>query len=310
MLGECYKYLGLEVDPTKCRAEPGRALAALVRDLVNQRHPERIRPRNQEVREEGATRVGHAGLGVPQLRMKVPAMKRGILERLAKSSDARVARIAEAILLPPGPSAKEIKEQAARDNEHQLYTSADGRGLSGCGSSPPTHEWVGDGSRLMQGSTYVHAIKTHLGVVNTRMRASRGRLGTPVLCDLGCGRPESLGHLLQSCPSSPVKSYRCFVNSLLEHGLWSGSLTLSRAHGLKCSYYDVGDIRAWVRERTGHTPVFTTLTINWRGLMSTPSYMALKSLGLIKPELRLLPVRAMEGSVATLWAHRDMGGSG
>ncbi|MPC32569.1 Retrovirus-related Pol polyprotein from type-1 retrotransposable element R2 [Portunus trituberculatus] len=31
--GEVYKYLGLEVGPTKSRSEPGRALAALVRDL-------------------------------------------------------------------------------------------------------------------------------------------------------------------------------------------------------------------------------------------------------------------------------------
>ncbi|MPD04048.1 Retrovirus-related Pol polyprotein from type-1 retrotransposable element R2 [Portunus trituberculatus] len=33
MLGKSYKYLGLEVGPTKCCDEPGRALAALVRGL-------------------------------------------------------------------------------------------------------------------------------------------------------------------------------------------------------------------------------------------------------------------------------------
>ncbi|MPD01426.1 Retrovirus-related Pol polyprotein from type-1 retrotransposable element R2 [Portunus trituberculatus] len=180
-------------------------------------------------------KVGHGGLGVPQLRTKVPAMKRGILERLAKSSDAKVARIAEAILLPLGPSAKELEEQVARANNDQLYTTADGRGLSGCGSSPPTHEWVDDGSRLMRGSTYVHAIKTRLGVVNTSMRASRGRPGAPVLCDLGCGRPESLGHLLQSCPKlAPERTRRHnHVLDLVVKQLTSKGLQMLREYSIR-----------------------------------------------------------------------------
>ena len=86
--------------------------------------------------------------------------------------------------------------------------------------------------------------------------------------------------------------------------------SLDRAHGLKRSYYDVGEIRDWVIQRTGLPPVFATLTINWSGIMATPSYMALKSLGLSKRDIHLLTVRCMEGSVATLRSHRDLGGWG
>ncbi|MPC91817.1 Retrovirus-related Pol polyprotein from type-2 retrotransposable element R2DM [Portunus trituberculatus] len=194
-----------------------------------------------------------------------------------------------------------------------LYATADDRGLSGTDRSPPTHDWVGDGTLLMRGSTYVNALKTRLGLVNTRLRSSRGRPNAPVNCDLGCGRPESLGHILQSCPKlAPERSRRHDrVLDLLQQQLgrknwqvlrephirtqagvrvpdlviWDrqGSTVLdvqvvadnsvgdflTRAHDLKRSYYDVGDINAWVREKTGHPPMFTTLTINWRGTMAS-----------------------------------------
>ncbi|MPC68309.1 Retrovirus-related Pol polyprotein from type-1 retrotransposable element R2 [Portunus trituberculatus] len=178
---------------------------------------------------------------------------------------------------------------------------------------------------------YINALKTHLGVVNTKLRSARGRPAAPVHCDLGCGCQESLGHILQVCPKlAPERTRRHDrVLDLLQHQLshknWqvvrepnirtqagvrvpdnAAGDFLSRAHDLKRSYYDVGDIKAWVREKTGHPPVFTTPTINWRGTMATPSYMALKSMRLSKAELCLLVVRAMERSIVALWSHRDM----
>ncbi|MPC84947.1 Retrovirus-related Pol polyprotein from type-2 retrotransposable element R2DM [Portunus trituberculatus] len=295
------------------------------------------------------------GLGVPRLTALMPLLRRGALERSSKCHDPRVARIAEAILLnTPGLNSKEQKEANALNTRNALYASADGRGLSGADKSPPTHEWVDDGCLLMRGSTYISVIKTRLGVINTRLRSSRGRPGAPVSCDLGCGRVDSLGHILQSCPKlAPERTARHNqVLQLLVKQLTKKNYTILKepsirttagvrkpdvvvfdrhqsvvldvqivsdnsirdalvhAHGLKKSYYDVGEIRSWVREKTGLNPIFTTLTINWRGIMATPSYMALKSLGLTKADLRLLTVRSLEGSVATLRSHRDMGGWG
>lgn len=300
------------------------------------------------------TKTCEGGLGVPRLTAIIPALKRGALERLHKSHDERVAKIAEVLLQTPSLTSKEQKEASALQHKNKLYASVDGRGLSEAGKSPPTHEWVDDGTVLMRGSTYISAIKTRLGVANTRLRASRGRPNAPVHCDLGCGRIESLGHILQSCPKlAPERTMRHDkVLSLLVQQLnskqhqilrkpsirtsagvrkpdvvvWnqrqsvvldvqivsdsSTGESLDRAHGLKRSYYDVGEIRDWVIQRTGLPPVFATLTINWRGIMATPSYMALKSLGLSKRDIHLLTVRCMEGSVATLRSHRDLGGWG
>ena len=157
----------------------------------------------------------------------------------------------------------------------------------------------------MKGSTYVTVIKTRLGVASNKLRSSRGRVNAPVLCDLGGGQGETLGHILQSCPKlAPERTKRhdrvlsLLIDQLTKHdhhmlkepnirtpaGLITSDSslenTLERAHGLKRTYYDVEDIREWVRTKTGHSPVFATLTINWRGVMATPSYMALKTLGL------------------------------
>ncbi len=38
---------------------------------------------------------------------------------------------------------------------------------------------------------------------------------------------------------------------------------LSHTHALKASYYNTEDVCAWVRERSGHPPTFSTLTVNW-----------------------------------------------
>ena len=186
------------------------------------------------------------------------------------------------------------------------------------------------------------------------MRAARGRPAVPVRCDLGCGRPESLGHILQVCPVlAPERTRRHDrVLSLLEQHLsrkgfqlarepsirtpagvrrpdlvvWdhtqsvvidvqviadnsSGDL-LAHAHGLKVSHYNTEPVRTWVREKTGHPPVFTSCTISWRGLLAVPSFQSLRAMGCTKADLELLVVRSLEGSVATLRAHRDIGGTG
>ena len=88
------------------------------------------------------TRVCEGGLGVPRFAVLIPALKRGALERLSKSHDERVARIAEALLLTPSLTSKELRKNANKAHKQQLYASADGRGLSEVEGSPP-YPWVG-----------------------------------------------------------------------------------------------------------------------------------------------------------------------
>ena len=266
-----------------------------------------------------------------------------------------MARIGEELLRAGDHRpARELRREAAREHREALYTSVDGRGLREAAGSPPTQSWVQDGTRLMPGHAYVGSVKTRLGLVNTRLRAARGRPSASVLCDLGCGRTESLGHILQMCPSlAPERTRRhdhllALLTSLLDkrgHTVWreptirtsagarkpdlvvggdgwsvvldvqvvsdSGAGDcLARAHALKISYYDRDEISAWVRERSGHSPSYETLTVNWRGVMAPASYSALRRLGLSRSECKLLVVRAIEGSWTMVRAHRDIGGTG
>ena len=108
----------------------------------------------------------------------------------------------------PSVTSKEQRETAASQHKEQLYASVDDLGLSEAGGSPPIHEWVDNGTLLIRGSTYISAIKTSLGVTNTKLRSSRGRVNAPVLCDLGCGKIESLGHILQSRPKFAPETVR------------------------------------------------------------------------------------------------------
>ena len=252
--GQAYKYLGIEIGPTRNPGEPGRTLAALIKDLgLLQKAPLKpqqklwalktvVIPRHQYTRVMGKTtkgtlqrldleirkfikkalhlpkdtsnaalytKVGDGGLGVPRFITLVPGLKRGLLERLRKSPDASVAKIAESWLAPNTPSAKDLFKAANLHHREQLYKTIDGRGLSESSTTPSSNTWVDDGTQLMKGATYIDSIKTRLGVINTKIRASRGRPEAPTTCDLGCGRVESLGHILQSCPKlAPERTKR------------------------------------------------------------------------------------------------------
>ena len=394
--GQAYKYLGIEIGPTRNPGEPGRSLTALIKDLgLLQKAP--LKPqqklwalkavvilRHQYTRVMGKTtkgtlqrldlevrkftrkalhlpkdtsnaalytKVGDGGLGVPRLTTLVPGLKRGLLERLSKSPDASVARIAKSWLAPNTMCAKDIYKAANQHHREQLYGTIDGRGLSESPTTPSNNTWVDDGTLLMKGATYIDCLKTRLGVINTRTRASRGRPEAITTCDLKCGRVESLGHILQSCPKlSPERTKRhdntltMLVKMLVKKDLkvireptirtaagarkpdvvvWDGvrsvvldvqivsdsacGPTLDHAHNLKAAYYNTDDISQWVQRETGHQPSYTTLTFNWRGLLANASLHALQDLGLKKPDTKLLTVRALEGSVAIIRAHRDLG---
>lgn len=396
--GQTYKYLGLEIGPSRHR-EPAKALAALIKDLgLIQKAPLKpqqklwvakfvIIPKHCYQRVLGKstsgllerydlemrrflkkalhlpgdtpiaafyTKVRDGGLGVFSFSSGTPILKQGLLERLGASTDQRVANIAADLLNPQATPSKTARDQESKRHRNRLYGSIDGRGLAEAPGTAPIHEWVDDGTQLMRGHVYISALKTRMNLVHSRLRASRGRPAAPTQCDLGCGRPESLGHILQTCPAlAPERTARHnHVLQLLERLLikkgWSthrepsirtvaglrkpdlvvwdsvqsavidvqvvadssAGPTLENAHDLKIRYYDNEDIKRWVLEKTGHPPIVSALTINWRGLINNRSYMTLKSLKLSKSDIKVLVVRSLEGSVAITRAHRDIGGTG
>ena len=394
--GQTYKYLGIDIGPSRNPGEPGRSLAALIKDLgVIQKAPFKpqqklwalksvLIPKHQYTRVMGKTtkgtlqrldlavrkfvkkalhlpkdttnaaiytKVGEGGIGVQRFTTLVPILKRGLLERLSNSPDASVAKIATGWIAPNTLSAKDLHKAANTNHRRQLYASIDGRGMSEIFTTTSNNTWIDDGTQLMKGSTYIDCLKTRLGVINTKLRASRGRPEANTTCDLNCGRVESLGHILQTCPNlAPERTKRhdstlaLLIKMITKKNLkvireptirtaagarkpdvvvWDGKRsvvldvqivsdsacgpTLDNAHALKTSYYNTRDISSWVQKETGHLPSYTTLTFNWRGLLCNASLHALKDLGLNNQDTKLLTVRALEGSVAMIRTHRDLG---
>ncbi len=277
------------------------------------------------------------GLGVYCFTTSIPLLKDAARARLANSTDPLVRHATvEAAPLPTVPTKSLTKKRWAQ----RLHQSVDGAGLSEAATSPVSSSWVIDGSGLLRGSRCVNAIKIRGNLIHTRLRSTRGRPAAPTRCDKMCNQQESLGHILQRCPS--VQPWRIRrhdgVFDLLAKQLgkkgWSTcrepsiqtpagirrpdlivwgrgrsvvidvqvvadscATPLLTAHEFKVAYYNWDPITAWVSQKTGAVPSFSSLTLNWRGIMASASVKTLKDLGLTTLDLKLLVVRSLEGSV-------------
>ena len=80
-----------------------------------------------------------------------------------------------------------------------MYEVIDGCGLRGYHHTPVSSSWVGDGSLLLKGKDFVQGVKLRGNLLNTRVRAARGRQADDINCDLCGRRPETLGHIEQRC---------------------------------------------------------------------------------------------------------------
>ena len=151
------------------------------------------------------------GLGVSSLRTSIPFMKSDRLARLASSDDpvishlvsnsAAFARECANCSWPPvqvGSVTVNSVTEARREQARQLHASADGYGLEASAMVPFVHSWVSDGTTLLTGASFVHAVQIKGATVSTRKRAARGRPLSSDRCD-ACGRIETLGHILQVC---------------------------------------------------------------------------------------------------------------
>ena len=155
--------------------------------------------------------VRDGGLGVPSLRATIPFMKKARLERLAASTDPMISHMVamsgtfktECVNCsrPPvrvGSTVVSSRDEARRVTAEQLHASADGYGLAASAAVPFVHSWVSDGTALMTGAAFIHAVQIRGATVSTRRRSARGRQEASDKCD-ACGRPETLGHILQVC---------------------------------------------------------------------------------------------------------------
>ncbi|KAL7647280.1 UNVERIFIED_CONTAM: hypothetical protein RMT77_002538 [Armadillidium vulgare] len=143
---------------------------------------------------------GDGRLGDPELEVVLPKLR----EKLRLRLEAR-GGIWEVV-------ARGVQVPVSGRQRRLLVTEfCDGLGLAESRRQPGCHSWMSDGTVLMNGSNYVEAVKIRLGVVNTKERAIRRRphVLQDKVCDLGCSRVESLGHILQECPAvAPLRSQR------------------------------------------------------------------------------------------------------
>ncbi|KAK4322433.1 hypothetical protein Pmani_006773 [Petrolisthes manimaculis] len=115
----------------------------------------------------------------------------------------------------------ELPKSAPSDSwDSDWWNSVDGAGCRGSATLPSFSGWVRAGTRLMSGREFVSAIKLRGNVLSTRSREARGRPERPVLCRHGCQRPETLGHIQQSCPVTHgwrVQRHDKIVTAICKH---------------------------------------------------------------------------------------------
>ena len=88
---------------------------------------------------------------------------------------------------------------AKREMASALHGAVDGCGLKASRAVSYVHEWVSNGTALLTGANFIHALQIRSATVSTKQRAARGRPEADRRCD-ACWRTESLGHVLQVCP--------------------------------------------------------------------------------------------------------------
>ena len=152
------------------------------------------------------------GLGVNTLSQTVPLRSSKRLGRLGHSDDPVILAMLEYVTARPGIQrhlqAKTYGDSIinTRETLHaalagQLHRSVDGRGLTPSATVPDQHGWMQDPPNTTSGRSFLEAVLLRGSLLHTALRASRGHPDAPTACD-ACGRPESLGHILQVCPRS------------------------------------------------------------------------------------------------------------
>lgn len=146
------------------------------------------------------------------LSQTVPLMRSKRLSRLGLSDDPVILAMLEYVAARPGMQrhlqAKTYGDSIinTRETLHaalagQLHRSVDGRGLTPSAVVPDQHGWIQDPPNTTTGRSFVEAVLLRGSLLHTALRASRGHPDASTACD-ACGRPESLGHILQVCPRS------------------------------------------------------------------------------------------------------------
>ena len=165
--------------------------------------------------------VKEGGLGLPELLVQVPLMRRTRVEKLfdratwdrdpvmaavigmSKSLKSERARFRDGVKsYSHNVTNRTTRERAAAD---ALHNSCDGVGLTDTSAVPAVSRWVSSGTALMSGRSFVSAMHVRAGCLYTKVRAARGRTDASadtVACEVCPSRRACLAHMIQQCPKS------------------------------------------------------------------------------------------------------------
>ena len=184
----------------------------------------------------GDTPVGYfharavdGGLGITAFTTRLPRLREDLMARLRGAADPSVGRAVDTVCsrTEEHSSASARRKKESEQWKASLLSSVDGRGLRGIDATPVSSSWIGDGTGLMRGRAFVMAVKVRGALLHTRLRASRAHQQPEnIMCEKCTGlRPESLGHILQVCPTAQherVKRHdrllELYISTLQHHG--------------------------------------------------------------------------------------------
>lgn len=220
----------------------------------------------------------------------------------------------------------------------QLRGTVDGRGLAEAPRVPAAHAWVSDGSALLPGADFIEAIKVRANAVPTRSRCSRGRpldrtcragcRATETLAHVAqhCAttyisrhrrhdniaiylatRLRSLGwhvqrerHIMTSngLRKPDIVASRDDVTAVIDVQVVGCGRPLQELHQAKASKYATEEITEILLRGAGGSTIFTSATINYRGVWAEGSAGALQDLGITKSDLKLVAVKTVQGTIS------------
>ena len=84
----------------------------------------------------------------------------------------------------------------------ELHKTVDGYGLMRFPEAVVPNEWLVDGISRIPATQYMNCVKVRSATLFNRLRASRRTPMSNTVCAAGCGKMESLAHIVQKCPST------------------------------------------------------------------------------------------------------------
>jgi len=138
--------------------------------------------------------TAEGGLGLPELAVQVPLMRRARVDALFRRASENRDAVLSAIIAMSKPLRREQQRWAQgvqcylqnvtsratkeRATAAALHVSRDGVGLTDCNEVPAVSRWVSSGTMFMSGKSFIDAVKVRTGSLIQRQEPLKGAGGS------------------------------------------------------------------------------------------------------------------------------------